>query len=303
MRVVVALGGNALLRRGEPFDLATQRRNAARAAQSLAPLLNGNEIIVTHGNGPQIGLLALQAALNGGASPVPLDVLGAESEGQIGYLLERELANICPGRSFATLLTMVEVDPADPAFGDPTKPIGPVYDAGEWSGVAAAHGWHGVADGGGMRRVVPSPKPLAIVELAAIGHLLGGGFVPICAGGGGVPVVRGAKGRLQGVEAVIDKDRTTACLAAALEADILLLLTDVDAVYEAWGSADARAIDAIAPDKLQALDLPAGTMGPKAEAASWFARSTGNPAVIGNLDAAEDLIRGVAGTRITVPPV
>ncbi len=296
MKIVVALGGNALLRRGEPLDIATQRANAQAAARALAPLAAEHALVVTHGNGPQIGLLAEQAAAAHGAEP--LDVLGAESEGMVGYLLAQELINACPARAFVTLLTMVEVDAHDPAFAAPTKPIGPVYAEADWRALAARTGWRGAPEGGGWRRVVPSPAPRRIVEEATIATLVEAGVVPICAGGGGIPVVRD-DGRLRGVEAVIDKDRTSARLAAALGADLLLLLTDVDGVYRRWGAADAARIAALTEADAAALDLPDGSMGPKVAAALWFAGSTGGAAVIGRLQDAAALARGDGGTRIT----
>jgi len=299
MRIVVALGGNALLGRGEVFNMETQQRNAARAATALAPVLSEHQVIITHGNGPQIGLLASQVSADDGEPTAPLDVLGAESEGLIGYLLERELTNVCLDHSFATILTMVEIDPADPALNEPSKPIGPVYEVSEWHRIAAERNWVGSPEGGGMRRVVPSPEPRAIIERAAIQYLLDGNIVPICAGGGGVPVVCGSDGKLRGIEAVIDKDRTSAQLAVSLDADMLLLLTDVEAVYDGWETPNARAIDTASPDDVRALKLSPGSMGPKVEAAARFVESTGRLAVIGSMDAVGQLVCGAAGTRIT----
>ncbi|HEY7608193.1 MAG TPA: carbamate kinase, partial [Alphaproteobacteria bacterium] len=238
MRVVIALGGNALLRRGEPLDIAVQTRNAGAAARSVAAVAAEHDVVVTHGNGPQIGLLALEAMR--GPEPYPLDVLGAESEGMIGYLLARALINLMPGKPILSVLTQVEVAADDPAFAHPTKPIGPFYAPAQWKTLAAAHGWAGVEDRGQMRRVVPSPQPRRIVESAAIARLCGAGVLPICAGGGGIPVVRDEKGSLSGVEAVVDKDRTAALLAADLGADALLLLTDVEGVYANWAQPEAR---------------------------------------------------------------
>lgn len=299
MRAVLALGGNALLCRGERGDIATQRRNAARAAAALAGIINSHETVLTHGNGPQIGLLALQAAQGDDPAP-PLDVLGAESEGLIGYLLEQELIGACPERSFATLLTLVETDPADPAFAAPAKPIGPVYPPEAWRRLAAKQHWRGAPENAGMRRVVPSPAPRKIIELDVIRRLLRGGITPICAGGGGVPVARRGDGGLEGVEAVIDKDLTSARLAIDLNADALVLLTDVDAVYDGWGTPGARAIRDATPEAIRAHALPAGSMGPKAEAAAWFAERTGHAAFIGSLDDADAILRGASGTRIAL---
>lgn len=294
MRVVVALGGNALLKRGEPLDIAVQARNAEAAARAIAALAAQHDVLVTHGNGPQIGLLALQAMR--GPAPYPLDVLGAESEGMIGYLLARALAARLPERPVLSVLTQVEVAADDPAFARPTKPIGPFYDPGAWRPLATAHGWSGVEDRGQMRRVVPSPLPKRIVEREAIARLWRAGVLAICAGGGGIPVVREESGALRGVEAVVDKDRTAALLAAELGADALLLLTDVEGVYANWAKPDARLLRRLAGAEAAALSLPPGSMGPKVEAALWFARR--GKAVIAALDHAPQALAGTAGTII-----
>lgn len=294
MRVVVALGGNALLKRGETPDIATQARNAEAAARSVAALAAAHDVIVTHGNGPQIGLLALQAMR--GPAPMPLDVLGAESEGMIGYLLARALAARLPGRPILSVLTQVEVDANDPAFAHPTKPIGPFYSLGEWRALAAAQGWSGVEDRGQMRRVVASPLPLRIVEREAIARLWRAGVLAICAGGGGIPVVREPSGALRGVEAVVDKDRTAALLAAELDADALLLLTDVEGVYADWGKPGARLLRRLRARDASILALPPGSMGPKVEAAAWFAPR--GKAVIAALDRAAPALAGECGTII-----
>jgi carbamate kinase len=298
MRIVAALGGNALLRRGQPLEARLQQENVARAARSLAALAEGHELIVTHGNGPQVGLLALQAAAYGEVAPYPLDILNAESEGMIGYLIERELAGLLPGRDIATLLTQVEVDADDPAFRSPTKPIGPMYDKDGADRMAARFGWRMAADGAGFRRVVPSPEPQRILEIDTIKHLVRAGILTICAGGGGIPVARAGTG-YRGVEAVIDKDLASALLAIGLEADALLLLTDVDAVYRGWGTADAAPIRRATVAEMRALDLAAGSMAPKVEAACRFAERTGRPAAIGALEQAADLLAGTAGTTVT----
>ena len=294
MRVVVALGGNALLKRGEPLDIAVQARNAEAAAHAIAALAARHDVIVTHGNGPQIGLLALQAM--GGPAPYPLDVLGAESEGMIGYLLARALATRLPQVPVLSVLTQVEVAADDPAFARPTKPIGPFYDPEQWHALAAAQGWSGVEDRGQMRRVVPSPRPIRIVEREAIARLWRAGVLAICAGGGGIPVVREDSGALRGVEAVVDKDRTAALLAAELGADALLLLTDVEGVYANWAKPDARLLRRLTAADAAALALPPGSMGPKVEAALWFA-SRGQ-AVIAALDHAAEALDGTAGTQV-----
>lgn len=294
MRVVVALGGNALLKRGEPLDIATQTRNAEAAARCVAAVAEAHDVIVTHGNGPQIGLLALQAMHD--AAPTPLDVLGAESEGMIGYLLARALAARTPGRPILSVLTQVEVDADDPAFAHPTKPIGPFYTPAQWRALAAAQGWRGVEDRGQMRRVVASPLPRRIVEREAIARLWRAGVLAICAGGGGIPVVREESGALRGVEAVVDKDRTAALLAAELGADSLLLLTDVEGVYADWGKPGARLLRRLSAREAPALALPPGSMGPKVEAAAWFAQR--GKAVIAALERAAPALAGDSGTVI-----
>ncbi len=300
MRIVVALGGNALLRRGEPMTAAAQRTNVAVAATALADLARDHQIVVAHGNGPQVGLLALQGAAYDPAKPWPLDVLGAETEGMIGYLIEQELMNALPeGSHCATLLSRVEVDPKDPAFKTPSKPIGPVYSADEAAKATSAHGWAMVQEASGdMRRVVPSPLPLRIIGLDAIKVLLDAGQTVICAGGGGIPVMRNADGDMEGVEAVIDKDRTSALLASNLKADALLLLTDVDAVYKDFGSPDKRAIGETTPEALDALELAPGSMGPKVAAGAAFVRESAKFAGIGQLSDARAILEGRAGTRI-----
>lgn len=300
MRVVVALGGNALLRRGEPMTAAVQRTNVRIAALALADLARDHEIIVAHGNGPQVGLMALQGASYDPEKPWPLDVLGAETDGMIGYLIEQELMNALPdGARCATLLSRVEVDPKDPAFDTPSKPIGPVYTDKEASQAASDHGWQMVEETtGGMRRVVPSPKPLRIIGLDAIKVLLNAQHMVICAGGGGIPVMRNAADEMEGVEAVIDKDHTSTLLALGLDADALLLLTDVAAVYRDFGSPDQRKIGKTTPESLVKMDLAPGSMGPKVAAAVSFATASGKLAGIGQLTDARAIMEGSAGTRI-----
>jgi carbamate kinase len=298
VRLVAGLGGNALLRRGEPPEAEAQRRNLQTAADVLAGLAAGNELVVTHGNGPQVGLLALQAQAYPGVRPYPLDVLGAETEGMLGYLIERELRSRLPERAIAGLLTQVAVDARDPAFTHPAKPIGPVYDRAEADRLAAERGWTLAAHGGGFQRVVASPEPRAILELETVRVLVEAGAVVICAGGGGVPVVFTETGGWAGVEAVVDKDLSTALLAEGLGADLLMLLTDVDAVYEGWGSPGARALSRVTPEALRRLELEPGTMGPKAEAVCRFVEATGRPAAIGALEDAPSILRGARGTRV-----
>jgi carbamate kinase len=305
MRVVVALGGNALLRRGEPLTAENQRENARVACEALAPLALEHELVVSHGNGPQVGLLALQGSAYKDVETYPLDVLDAETQGMVGYIIEQELGNELPfEKHVATLLTMIEVDPEDPAFGDPTKPIGPVYDAAKAEALAAEKGWAFKPDGDGMRRVVPSPQPKRIFELEAIRSLLDGGCVVICAGGGGIPAAYTAETspagrRLEGVEAVIDKDLASALLAKDLGADALLIVTDVDAVYDEWGKPEQRAIRRATPEALADAEFAAGSMGPKVKAACSFVEETGGFAVIGSIADTPALLRGEAGTVVT----
>jgi carbamate kinase len=299
--IVVALGGNALLRRGEPLDAPTQLANVRRAAARIARLAHSHRLVVTHGNGPQVGLLALQGEACSEVPPYPLDVLGAETEGMVGYLLEQEIANRLPaGRSVATLLTRVAVDPQDPAFGRPTKPIGPVFAPERAEALARERGWTLVRDGQGMRRAVASPQPREVLALRAVRSLLDHGTVVICAGGGGVPVARsGPGGDYQGVEAVIDKDLAAALLARQIDAAMLLIATDVKAVFLDWGTAKPRVIRRANPDALQALPLAEGSIRPKVEAACDFARATGHPAVIGSLEDIDHLLTGEAGTWVS----
>lgn len=294
MRVVAALGGNALARPGEPLDAEHQRAAVAGAAESLATLARGHDLVVTHGNGPQVGLLALQS---GGATP--FDVLGAETEGMIGYWIEQELGNRLSGREVAVLLTQVVVDPSDPAFAEPTKPIGPVYAEAEARRLAAERGWVVRPDRGGYRRVVPSPEPREIRELRTIEILVKLGVVVVCSGGGGIPVVEDERGALHGVEAVVDKDLSAALLAERLGADALLLLTDVDGVYEDWPEPARRLVRAVPPRELSGWDLDPGSIGPKVRAAQRFAAERGRFAAIGRLDEAERLLRREAGTAVS----
>lgn len=298
--LVVALGGNALLKRGEPLEADTQARNVRLAAGNLARLARHYRLVVTHGNGPQVGLLALQNAAYPAVQPYPLDMLDAQTEGLIGYLLEHELANRLPtGMGVATLLTRVQVDSADSAFTHPTKPIGPVYTAAQRQALAGKHGWQFVADGKGYRRVVPSPRPHGILNLPAVRILLDHPMVVVCAGGGGIPVTPADGGQLRGVEAVIDKDSVSCLLARQLQADMLFIATDVPAVYLDWGKPGQRAVRKASPTALAAIPFPPGSMGPKVEAACAFARSTGRPAVIGRLEDVDRFATQEAGTWIS----
>lgn len=300
MLIVAALGGNALLHRGEAITAEHQRANVRLAATALADLIRfGHSLVITHGNGPQVGLLALQAeAANGGN--FPLDVLGAETEGMIGYMIEQELGNILKDVPLATLLTLVQVDSHDPAFLHPTKFIGPIYDAATARQLAGERGWRVAPDGESWRRVVASPKPLAILEAKVISLLVHNGVTVICTGGGGIPVVEQCDGSLAGVEAVIDKDAASALLAEQLNADMLLLLTDVDAVYVDYGTPRARALRRFAPDTMSGQHFPAGSMAPKVAAAIQFAQRTGRQAAIGALQDATGITRGKKGTLFSV---
>jgi carbamate kinase len=298
MLIVAAIGGSALLRPGEPLDAETQWRNVKVACKAIAELAQDNHVVVTHGNGPQVGLLALQSAAYRDVRSYPLDMLGAESEGMIGYVLEQELVNALPRREIATLLTQVVVDPDDIAFQQPAKPIGPVYFESDAARLAAERGWAVAPDRGGWRRVVASPTPQEIVELDTIDLLVESEVLVICAGGGGIPVAFDDAGGVRGVEAVIDKDRAAALLARDLAADALLLFTDVPIVYANYGTVNARAIRRINPTLLREFEFAVRSMRPKLDAASWFATETGRPARIGSLTDAQAMIRGDAGTEI-----
>ena len=302
MRVVVALGGNALLQRGQPMTAEKQRENVRVAAQQLAPIAESHELVISHGNGPQVGLLALQAAAYEEVEAYPLDVLGAQTEGMIGYMIEQELGNILPfERPFASILTMVEVDPDDPAFQDPTKFIGPVYEKDDAERLAAEKGWAIKQDGDKWRRVVASPEPKRIFEIRPITWLLERGCVVVCTGGGGIPTMYTPGTRtLVGAEVVIDKDRASALLAEQLGADLFVMATDVEAIYRDFGTPQQAPIGAITPDELASMPLPAGSMGPKAEAAIGFARRTGKRAAIGTLAQLGALAAGEAGTQVAL---
>jgi carbamate kinase len=297
MLVVVALGGNALLRRNEPLELDVQQRNLRVAVEAVAELARTHDLVVTHGNGPQVGLLALQAAAYGANRSYPLDVLVAESEGMIGYLIEQELSALLPGRAIATLLTQVEVDPGDPAFSAPSKPIGPVYEEAAARQLAAERSWTIVRDGEGYRRAVASPAPRRIREMTAIKLLIRAGAIVICSGGGGIPVVA-SHGVVRGLEAVIDKDLSAALLAEEIGAAALLLLTDVAAVWTRWREPGGRPIAKASPAQLRALPFAPGSMGPKVDAACRFVERTGGFAGIGRIDQAARILEGSAGTIV-----
>jgi carbamate kinase len=300
VRIVVALGGNALLKRGERPDAANQIANVALAVEALAPLAREHELVVTHGNGPQIGVLAVESASDPRLSqPYPLDVLGAQTQGMIGYWLLQAFQNALPGRQVASMLNQTLVLAHDPALDNPTKFVGEVYEQDEALRLAEERGWTVRPDGNGWRRVVGSPKPQRVVETRMIRLLLRSGAVVVCAGGGGVPVVRDERGKLRGLEAVIDKDLTAAVLAEALDADILMVLTDVPNVVRNYGTPEAEPISRITPGALRREIFPAGSMGPKVDAVCRFVELTGDMAAIGRLQDAEAIMAGDAGTIIT----
>jgi carbamate kinase len=301
MRIVVALGGNALLKRGELQTPRQQRANVRVAARALAPLVQEHELVISHGNGPQVGLLALQAAAYDSVEPYPLDVLGAQTEGMIGYLIEQELGNELPyEQPFATILTMVQVDPEDPAFSNPTKPIGPVYTEADATRLRDEHGWTIGRDGDAWRRLVPSPRPQHIFEARPIRWLVEQGVIVICTGGGGIPTMYEGE-RLVGAEVVIDKDLASALLAKQLGADMLVMATDVEGVYSDWGTDKATLITRARPAELVELDLAKGSMGPKVEAACAFVEATKGTAVIGALDRIAEMVAGTSGTQVLPP--
>jgi len=301
MRIVIALGGNALLKRGEAMTAEKQRENVRAAALALAPLAADHELVLSHGNGPQVGLLALQAACYTAVEPYPLDVLDAQTEGMIGYMIEQELGNLLPLEvPFATLLTMIEVDPADPAFEDPAKYVGPGYSKTDANRIALEKKWTFKQDGEAWRRVVPSPRPRRIFEIRPIRWLLEKGVVVICAGGGGIPVMYlpDRDRVLAGVEAVIDKDFASALLARDIGADLFVMATDVQGVYFDWGTTDSRLIRESTPGELKHYTFPAGSMGPKVEAACQFVEETGKRAAIGALGEIQAIVAGDAGTQV-----
>jgi carbamate kinase len=299
MRIVIALGGNALLKRGEPMTAENQRANVRIACQKLAPVTQKHQVVIAHGNGPQVGLLALQNDAYKDVPSYPLDVLGAESQGMIGYMIEQELGNMVDENiPFTTMLTMIEVDADDPAFKNPTKFIGPIYNEEEAKRLAAERGWTVKQDGAKWRRVVPSPIPQRIFELRPVKWLLEKGVIVICAGGGGIPTVLSKDNVLRGVEAVIDKDRASAVLARELEADMFIIASDVPGIYLDYGKPEQRILKRATPNELRAYNFPAGSMGPKVEAVMDFVEKTGKRAAIGALEDIEEIVEGKAGTLI-----
>lgn len=300
MRIVVALGGNALLERGQPPESETQEANVRRAVAALAPLADDHELVITHGNGPQVGVLALQSASDPRlTTPYPFDVLGAQTQGMIGYWLLQALQNRLPQRRVAAVINQTLVDAADPAFDEPTKFVGEACSRAQADALEAERGWRFAQDGADWRRVVGSPTPLEVVETESIRLLLDSGALVVCAGGGGVPVVRDDRGHLHGVEAVVDKDLASAVLAESLGADVLLLLTDVSAVMSDFGTPAQRSIRRATPESLAGARFAKGSMGPKVEAARRFVTRTGGTAAIGALDDAAAIFDGRAGTVVT----
>ena len=301
MRIVIALGGNALLRRGDPMTTEIQRRNIKVAAQAIAPLAAEHSVVIVHGNGPQVGLLSLQAESYRGAEPYPLDVLDAGTQGMIGYLIQQELRTLLPPeRQVVTLLTMIVVDAQDPAFSNPTKFVGPVYPKDAADKLAAEKGWTFRPDGSAWRRVVPSPEPRQILEIQPITWLLDRAAVVICAGGGGIPIMYPSSGpaALVGVEAVIDKDLSSELLAEDVNADLFLMATDVDGVYLHWGTPEQQRLSRVTPEELAGYEFAAGSMGPKVEAAARFATKTARRAAIGSLADIAGIVAGKAGTSV-----
>ncbi|EDD4240642.1 carbamate kinase [Salmonella enterica subsp. enterica serovar Agona] len=295
--LVVALGGNALLKRGEPLEADIQRKNIELAARTIAQLTRQWRVVLVHGNGPQVGLLALQNSAYANVTPYPLDILGAESQGMIGYMLQQALKNHLPEREISVLLTQVEVDANDPAFLNPTKYIGPIYDEAQVRALQAEKGWVFKADGNAFRRVVPSPQPKRIVENDAIRALISRDHLVICNGGGGVPVVEKADG-YHGIEAVIDKDLSAALLASQIHADALLILTDADAVYLDWGKPTQRPLAQVTPELLREMQFDAGSMGPKVTACAEFISHCRGIAGIGSLADGQAILAGEKGTLI-----
>ncbi|CAM3485511.1 carbamate kinase [Parendozoicomonas haliclonae] len=300
MRVVIALGGNAILQRGEPLECEVQRKNIREAAEAIARIARDHQVILTHGNGPQVGLLALMNEAYGKVTPYPLDALGAQTQGMIGFMFEQELRNCMPGREVCTVSTQTLVDPEDPAFAAPDKFVGPVYSLEDSVEVQNQNPhWVMKADGQYMRRVVPSPMPKEILELSSLQHLIANEQITlICGGGGGVPVKRAPDGKLVGVEAVIDKDRASRVLAEGIEADALLILSDVEAVATNFGQPDSQNIQYITPEAMDKFNFAAGSMGPKVEACVQFVRNGGQMAAIGSLAKAAEILTGDSGTVI-----
>ncbi|WP_281645231.1 carbamate kinase [Parendozoicomonas sp. Alg238-R29] len=302
MLVVMALGGNAILQRGQPLEAHIQRENIRTAARSIAAVAKHHQVVLTHGNGPQVGLLALMNEAYEEVNNYPLDVLGAQTQGMIGFMFEQELRNEMPGKKICTVSTQTIVDPSDPAFENPDKFVGPVYTYEEAQVIKNANpAWVLKEDGNYFRRVVPSPHPKEILELPSLRHIVASGDITvICGGGGGIPVRRDSEGKLHGVEAVVDKDRASRALAEGIEADGLILLTDVPAVETNYGQPGSRRIKECTPQEFEAFPFAAGSMKPKVESVCHFVRAGGKFGAIGALDSAEDILTGKSGTFVKV---
>lgn len=300
MKIVAALGGNALSRRGEAITAQNLRKNVREAVTPLARLAMEHQLVLTHGNGPQVGLLALQNLAYGEVAAYPLDILGAETQGMLGYVVGQELMNAVKlKKEMATILTTTAVSADDPAFQNPTKFVGPVYTESEARTLAETHGWDIAQDGDWWRRVVPSPEPMHIRQAGTISTLSDMGLIVLCVGGGGVPVIADyERGTLRGVEAVVDKDLASGVLARDVGADLLLLLTDADAVYLDWGTPQQRAIKRATVGQLAEFGFAAGSMGPKVDAARRFVSEGSGEAIIGSLARLDEILDGRSGTRI-----
>lgn len=299
MRILIALGGNALLRRGEAMAYETELANVRKASRQILSLCRTHEVIITHGNGPQVGLIALQQEAFKEVAPYPLDAMGAQSIGLIGYMIQKELTGLLGADSkIISVLTQTEVWPDDPAFAHPSKPVGPVYDKAAADQLIKTHGWVMAKDNHHYRRVVASPDPKRILGLSALKTLVESGHLVICCGGGGIPVYFDANGALIGAEAVIDKDLSSSLLASSLCADLFVIATDVKGIYLNWAQTEQKLIKQTSPSFLRKEHFAAGSMGPKVEAVCRFVEKTGKRAVIGSLEEINNLTAGLSGTRI-----
>lgn len=295
--IVVAIGGNALLQRGELMSCQNQQKSISQTAISLAKLAKDYRLVVVHGNGPQVGLLSLQNDAYADCPSYPFDVLGAETQGMIGYLIQQGLNAAIKDSFTTTVLTRIVVDPNDPAITNPTKFIGPVYTEQQAKILAEDNNWVIKPDGVHWRRVVPSPKPIEVLEIKAIKDLLAQDHLVICGGGGGAPVIE-KDGAYQGFEAVIDKDMTAALIAEEVGADHLLILTDGDYVCLNWNQDDEQRLEQVTAKELSQYHFPAGSMGPKVDACCQFVENTGGIGHIGDLSKAFEIMREQTGTHV-----
>lgn len=299
MRIVIALGGNALLKRGEAMLYENELSNVRIACQQIAKISHNNELVITHGNGPQVGLIALQQDAYHEVPPYPLDAVGAQSIGLIGYMIQKELRGLIgPTADIASVLTQTEVDPKDPAFSHPTKPVGPIYDKKTAEKLAQEHRWTIAQDNDKYRRVVASPDPKQILGLAAIKTLVENGHLVICCGGGGIPVYFSPQGEVVGAEAVIDKDLASSLLASSIDTDLFVIATDVEGVFLDWRTPQQKLIRKTSPAFLRTISFPKGSMEPKIEAACRFVEKTGRTAIIGSLSQIEEILQGCSGTQV-----